>query len=34
MPTWIILCIIGAVIIVVLQVLPAVLKRGEKDKHD
>lgn len=34
MPTWIILCIIGAVIIIVLQVLSSVLNRRKKDKDD
>lgn len=34
MPTWIVFCIIGGVIIVVLQVLPLFMKHREKDKHD
>ena len=34
MPTWIVLCIVGAVIIIVLQVLPSVLNRRKKDKDD
>ena len=34
MPIWIILCIVGAVIIIVLQVLPFVLNRRKKDKDD
>ena len=34
MPTWIILCIIGAVIIIVFQFLPSVLNHRKKDKDD